>query len=148
MKKRPADYSEADARPINEKEKRTDTNKVISNEPGINVLMIFYLLPFFFLTLLLAIGFAVLPHVNVQLPPAVTNLLPWKWAILAGLNVLLLLFLALQLLLGFSLENSIRSWGKAVAEREVTTSTTPGKGRPSPTSTPRSGRFSTSRSVL
>jgi hypothetical protein len=74
------------------------------NSPMFSPLLFFYLIPFFYLTLALAVAIAVLPHLKVALPPAVEQLMPWRWAILAGLNAVLLLFLLLQMLLGFSLE--------------------------------------------
>jgi hypothetical protein len=49
----------------------------------------------------------VLPYLSIQLPPQVQQFLPWKWAIVAGLNALLLLFVLLQFLLPFSLESRV-----------------------------------------
>jgi hypothetical protein len=77
---------------------------------SVSPLLILYLLPFFILALLLAIAVAVLPFLKLQLPPPVQQFLPWQWAALAGLNAILLLFLVLQMLLGFGLENSYKEW--------------------------------------
>ncbi len=72
-------------------------------------LLILYLL-LFLVTMLLGVAIAVLPFVQIQLPPPVQQFLPWQWAALAGLNAVLLLFLILQMLLGFGLENSYQRW--------------------------------------
>jgi hypothetical protein len=98
-------------------ESRSQALKVA--EPKANLLLIFYLLPFLLVTLLVSIAVAVLPFVHVQLPPAVANLLPWKWGILAVLNAVLLLFLALQLLLNFGIESSVKEAGQVKAESIV-----------------------------
>lgn len=82
-----------------------------ANPPGVSLLLLFYLFPFFLITLLVTGFVAALPFLkNVKLPAQVEQLLPWKWAILAGLNLVLLLFLTLQLLFGFSLEGSFTKW--------------------------------------
>jgi hypothetical protein len=78
--------------------------------PSISPLLILYLLPLFLITLLLSIAVAALPFLNVPLPPQVQQFLPWRWAALAGLNAVLLLFLILQMVLGFGLENSFKEW--------------------------------------
>jgi len=79
-------------------------SKEKETEPGVSLLLLFYLVPFFLVTLVVSVGVAVLPYVKVQLPPQVQQLLPWKWAIITGLNAILLLFLGLQVVLNFSLE--------------------------------------------
>jgi hypothetical protein len=96
--------SEGSAKSDKEKDRGSDWS------PGWSPLLLLYLLPFFLVTLLLAIAVAVLPLVKVQLPPQVEQFLPWQWAALAGLNAVLLLFLVLQMLLGFGLENSYTAW--------------------------------------
>jgi len=96
-----------------DKDKEKDKDKkaepeVIPNRPGISPLLLFYLFPFFVLALAVALFVAVVPYRgNVKLPAQVQQLMPWKWSILAGLNVILLLFLTLQLFLSFSLENNV-----------------------------------------
>ena len=82
----------------------------VPNKPGLSVLVLFYLFPFFLVTFVATLAVAALPFVKVPLPPQVQQLLPWRWAIVAGLNALLLLFLLMQLLLGFSLETNARTW--------------------------------------
>jgi hypothetical protein len=71
--------------------------------PGANVLMIFYLLLFL---IALAATVAVLVHVFVpyKVPKQVQDFWPWRWGIVAAANLVVFLFLALQLLLGFSME--------------------------------------------
>ena len=71
------------------------------------------------LTLIVSIAVAVLPFVHVQLPPAVANLLPWKWCILALLNAILLLFLVFQLLLNFGIESSVKEAAQVKADNIV-----------------------------
>ena len=72
-------------------------------------------MPFFLITLIVTIAVAVLPYLHVQLPPAVTNLLPWKWGIIALLNAILLLFLGLQLLFNFGLESTVKEAARLAA---------------------------------
>ena len=100
-------------------EKKPEVLREVSNEPGKSWLLIFYLVPFFLVTLIVSIAVAVLPFVKIQLPPAVANLLPWKWGIIAVLNAVLLLFLALQLLLNLPLESSVKEWARNKAELDV-----------------------------
>jgi hypothetical protein len=95
-----------DARKSSDKDKEKGSDWA----PGFSPLLLLYLLPFFLFTLLLSIAVAVLPFVNVPLPPQVQQFLPWRWAALAGLNAVLLLFLVLQMFLGFGLENSFTAW--------------------------------------
>jgi hypothetical protein len=83
-----------------------DSKKLVANEPGFSPLLFFYLVPFFFLALAASVAVPLLPLLQLKLPPAVEQLLPWKWAIVLGLNGVLLLFLVLQMLLGFSLEST------------------------------------------
>ncbi|HEY7327510.1 MAG TPA: hypothetical protein VH592_07720 [Gemmataceae bacterium] len=78
-------------------------------QPGVSVLTIFYLL-LFFPSLIITVGSVVILMVPVKLPPQVNNLLPWRWGIVAAVNLVLFLFLALQLLLGFSLDSRYREW--------------------------------------
>jgi hypothetical protein len=78
-------------------------------KPGASVLTIFYLL-LFFPTLAVTLASVAIGMVPVKLPPQVENLLPWRWGIVAALNLILFFFLALQLLLGFSLDNRYADW--------------------------------------
>jgi hypothetical protein len=81
--------------------------KTIDEELGASVLMIFYIL-LFWPTFLLTIAFLVLTLLGVRLPPALQGLMRWRWGIVAALNMLLFLFLVLQLLIGFSLESQVK----------------------------------------
>jgi hypothetical protein len=78
-------------------------------KPGASVLTIFYLL-LFIPVLLVTIASIAIDFVSLKLPPAVERLLPWRWGIVAAANLILFLFLALQLLLGFSLDNRYGEW--------------------------------------
>jgi hypothetical protein len=78
-------------------------------KPAASVLTIFYLL-LFFPVLVVTIASIALPFVSIKLPPAVDKLMPWRWGIVAAANLILFLFLALQLLVGFSLENRYSEW--------------------------------------
>ena len=93
---------------ITEDEAKKDRG--VSNVPGWNVLMLFYIFPLFPLALLVTVAVAALPFIKVPLPPQVQQVMPWRWAIVAGANAVLLLFLGLQLLLGFSLESNAKAW--------------------------------------
>jgi hypothetical protein len=79
-------------------------------KPGASVLTIFYLL-LFIPALIVTIASVVVDMVPInKLPPQVNNLLPWRWGIVAAANLILFLILALQLLLGFSLDSRYREW--------------------------------------
>lgn len=109
MKEKFRVITEKDAADLNERKKVE--YKEISNEPGISLLTLFYLVPFYLVTLAFAGFVAIQPRLsNVKLPPQLAQMLPWKWTILAALNGILLLFLGLQLALNFSLESSVKTW--------------------------------------
>jgi hypothetical protein len=78
-------------------------------KPGASVLTIFYLL-LFFPVLLVTIASIAIDFVKLKLPPAVEKLIPWRWGIVAAGNLIVFLFLALQLLLGFSLDTRYGEW--------------------------------------
>jgi hypothetical protein len=84
--------------------------------PGASVLTIFYLLLFF---PALAVTLAVLVYdlnlIHAKLPPQLEQVLPWRWGIVAAVNLVLLFFLSLQLLFGFSLDSKYGAW----VERQV-----------------------------
>jgi hypothetical protein len=87
--------------------KYTEKDVEKSTDPGYNVLLIFYLLVLI-PTLLIAIGCLALRFMPpAKLPPVAHPILPWRWGLVAGLNLILLLFLVLQLVLGFSLVNNV-----------------------------------------
>jgi hypothetical protein len=87
--------------------KYTEKDAEKTTEPGYNVLLIFYflvLIP----TVLIALGCLALRFMPpAKVPPAAHPVLPWRWGIVAGLNLILLLFMVLQLVLGFSLVNNV-----------------------------------------
>lgn len=96
-------------------------NNALTNDkfkPGVSVLTIFYLL-LFFPVLAVSIASVVVPMIPRKLPPQVEKLLPWRWAIVAALNLILFLFLALQVLLGFSLDSQYSDWVEKEGKREV-----------------------------
>ncbi len=86
-----------------------DGEDKVDNRPGFDFLMLLYW-PLFLATLAITIGFAILPALNLKLPPNVQPYLKWGWGIVAVLNLLLFMLLCLQLVWGFSLENSVYSW--------------------------------------
>ena len=89
---------------------------ITGNDPQFSLLTFFYLLPLFFIGLAVSVGVVALPYIQVPLPPQVQQILPWRWAIVAGINALLLLFVALQYLLPFSLESRVASYVNADLE--------------------------------
>ncbi len=101
--------SEEDVRKSNESRAETAPKQVVT-KPGVSLLTLFYLLPFFLITLIVTLAVAVLPFVKVQLPPQVQQLLPWRWVIVAGLNALVLLFLLLQCGFSFDVESKAKDW--------------------------------------
>ncbi len=75
--------------------------------PGANGLLIVYvllLIPVLLVTGAVAV-WSVLPR---ELPPAVQQLKPWRWGIVAALALVALLFLVLQMVTGFTLERSLQ----------------------------------------
>ena len=96
------------------------------NPPGFNFLLLFYLL-LLFPTLVVTAACLALPFLPANtVPPALHIVLPWRWGILAGLNLILLLFLGLQLVFGFSLENNfIGAADSAIAKSAPPSPTTP-----------------------
>jgi hypothetical protein len=86
-----------------------DESMQIKNKVGVSVLTIFYLL-LFFPVLVLTIASVVIGLIPVKLPPQVEKLLPWRWGLVAGVNLILFFFLGLQLALGFTLESQYKDW--------------------------------------
>lgn len=80
-----------------------------SAKPHVSVLTLFYMI-LFIPILLVTIASVVLPLIPIRFPPALENIWPWRWAIVAAANVILFFFLLLQLLLGFSLESRYGDW--------------------------------------
>ncbi len=101
--------SEEDVRK-SEESRGKDAPKPVVTKPGVSLLTLFYLLPFFLVTLIVTLAVAALPHVKVQLPPQVQQMVPWRWVIVAGLNALVLLFLVLQCGFSFDVESKAKEW--------------------------------------
>jgi hypothetical protein len=100
-----------------DKDKDKDKKDAKKEEPGASVLMIFYLL-LFFPVLIVTLGSLVLTFKQFKLPPGLAVLVPWRWGIVAGLILILFLFLGLQLLLGFSLESKTKEAIKSQIDPE------------------------------
>jgi hypothetical protein len=75
---------------------------------NMSVLGLFYVL-LLVLTLLLSIASVVLPRLGLALPPVVQQLWPWRSAFVFGFVALSFVFLVLQALVGFGLENATDS---------------------------------------
>jgi hypothetical protein len=90
-----------------------------TQKPGWSLLTLFYLLLFCFLVLPVTIASVALPMIHLKLPPQVEKLMPWRWGIVAALNLILFLFLGLQVLLGFSLDSHYRDWVNQEMKKEV-----------------------------
>jgi ABC-type sugar transport system permease subunit len=95
--------------------------------PGWSVLTLFYLV-LLIPTLVVAGACVALPFMkNVKLPTQVDQILPWRWGIVTALSAILLLFLCLQLLVGFSLETNLTAWkDHQIAQRKAARSKTAG----------------------
>jgi hypothetical protein len=91
--------------------------------PGASALTIFYLL-LFFPAFLVTVASVLLPILQLKLPPWVKDLMPWRWGIVTAANLLVFLFLALQLLLGFSLDSRYRDWVDTQTKRTESNPTT------------------------
>ncbi|MFQ3593097.1 MAG: hypothetical protein SNJ82_07890, partial [Gemmataceae bacterium] len=87
-----------------------DEKTATGNNPQFSLLTFFYLLPLFFLGLIASVGVVALHYIQTPLPPQIQQILPWRWAIVVGINALLLLFVVLQFLLPFSLESRMTSY--------------------------------------
>jgi hypothetical protein len=72
--------------------------------PGISGWTIWYVLLFLLLALPLTVFSLVLHFHHVKLPAEVARFVPWRWGLVAVVNFVVFLFLALQLAVGFSLE--------------------------------------------
>jgi hypothetical protein len=98
------------------KKAKDQKEEISDNRPTTSWLMIFYLLGFFF-TGAITIVCVALPFLPLKLPPAVLVLLKWKWALALVFNLLLFFCLLLQLLVGFGMENGIKSAAAAELAR-------------------------------
>ncbi|MGH7225293.1 MAG: hypothetical protein ACRELF_18885, partial [Gemmataceae bacterium] len=79
------------------------------HKPGASVLTIFYLI-LFFPALLVTIAAVAITMVPIKLPLQVEKLLPWRWGVVTAINLIVFLFLGLQVLLGFSLDSRFRDF--------------------------------------
>jgi hypothetical protein len=87
-------------------------------KPGVSLLTLFYLL-LFLPALVLTIASVVIDRLHfVPLPPAVVDLLPWRWGIAAAASLVPFFFLAMQMLLGFSLDTRYAAWVEAQVKTE------------------------------
>ncbi len=78
-----------------------------AEKPDVSWFLLFYVLLFLILALPVTIAVIVLPYVNLKLPPQVAKVMPYRWGLVAAINLLAFLFLILQMLIGFSLERKI-----------------------------------------
>lgn len=79
---------------------------------GASWLAIFYLLLLIMVVLPVTLASVVLEHVHIALPPGIQSVMPWRWGIVAAANLILFLFLALQLALGFQMEANYKAWAE------------------------------------
>ncbi len=77
---------------------------------GASALAIIYILLFLLFALPLTIASMVVDRLPVKMPPAIQKLMLWRWGIVAAVNLIVFLFLALQLLVGFQMESNYRKW--------------------------------------
>jgi hypothetical protein len=96
------------------KEEAWKTKKEESS-PSPSVLTIFYLLLFVLLALPVTIASVVIDRIPVKLPPGLQNIMPWRFGIVAGVNLIVFFFLLLQLAFGFSIESKYKEIVKAAA---------------------------------
>ncbi len=94
------------------KKDESDKVKVVDNRPTWSPGLVLYLLLFLF-TLAVTVLVTVVGLLPIKLPPPMQQFLPWRWAVVAGLNLLTLLLLSLSLVFGFSLENKFTEYYKA-----------------------------------
>jgi hypothetical protein len=77
---------------------------------GASVLAIFYLFLLILVVLPVTLASVVLDHLRVKLPPGIQLAMPWRWGIVAAANLVLYLFLLMQLALGFQMQSNYRAW--------------------------------------
>jgi hypothetical protein len=102
-------FKMATEKELDENKDKAEKQKIKDHRPGWDILILFYLL-LFIPSLFITIALAVLPMLSLKLPPIATQLMPWRYLIIAALNALLLMFLGLQLLVNFSLENKFKDF--------------------------------------
>jgi hypothetical protein len=93
------------------------TKEVTELESKLGPSYFIMLYDFFFLpTLILTVAMIVLLYVKIQLPPQIEKFLPYRWGLVAVLNLLIFLFLALQMLMGFNLEARNADRAKSIVD--------------------------------
>jgi hypothetical protein len=108
--------------PVWEKVNGFDSEK---HQPGVSVLMIFYVLILILLGLPAAVVSVLLTVAPQTLPPVLQQLRPWRLALGAGIVLLCTVLLVLQLLVGFSLQNMLQTLANQQVESESQTARTP-----------------------
>jgi hypothetical protein len=86
-------------------------------KPGFSFLLFGYLF-LLVVSLVLAVAAAVWPLLYLKLPPAVEQVRPWRWVIVAGLTLLCFVLLALQAVWSFNLETAVRNYLAKAAEAD------------------------------
>jgi hypothetical protein len=90
-----------------DKDKEKEKSNLRENPwAGASLLTIFYLLLLVLAVLPVTLASVILDRVPVKLPPGVEMAMPWRWGIAFAANMILFLFLALQLSLGFQMESN------------------------------------------
>jgi hypothetical protein len=109
-------FADKDQKPS--KDKKSDEDKDEKKEkdkgaerPAWGLLALFYLLTFF-PVFALTVASAAIGVIPVKLPPAVLLVLPWRWGIIFALNLVVFFILVLQLIAGFPIESSLKSYGE------------------------------------
>jgi hypothetical protein len=69
---------------------------------------IIYILLFLLIALPVTLASVILERIHVKLPPGIQMAMPWRWGIVAAANLVLLLFLVLQLAVGFGMESNYK----------------------------------------
>lgn len=93
-------------------EKVLGVEEALHNNSHASWVLVLFLLVFLPL-LAVAIASVVVPRLQIKLPPAAQQVMPWKSAIIAGGTALALVLLLFQLLLGLGLENGVANMVKA-----------------------------------
>jgi hypothetical protein len=101
-----------------------DKNTPDKDKPGVEVLMIFFLLLGLLPAVLLALLVVALPQIkhNFEMPPGVEVLEPWRWLAVTGTVLVALLFLFLQAVTSFSIEAKSREKVAAASKGQATAS--------------------------
>jgi hypothetical protein len=93
--------------------------------PGASGLMIVYVL-LLVLLLLLTLAAVVWDLLPTALPPALQQLRPWRWGLVAGVGVLALALLVLEEAVGFSLENRVTATVDTLLREDLQRAAAPG----------------------